>query len=143
MIYIILFILILHVVLILSTYHNCNTLEQKNKLLFILVGIGGLYLITSVVFGISQRGMDYGNAQAQEMVKNFIIFTFVPINGLVTMPIIAYNYNKYNVQTLKKDAFRNRMILLGIVFVILLIIEGFYMKSIGISILDMAKSMKQ
>ena len=39
--------------------------------------------------------------------KNLITFLFVPINGIVVLPILAKSYAKYKIGNLKIDKLRN------------------------------------
>ena len=59
MIFFIIFIVIIHVVLLLATYYNLNTLSKKERWLFILIGIGIMYFLSTIVFSITDIGIDY------------------------------------------------------------------------------------
>ena len=92
--------------------------EKKEKSIFLVVGIAIMYMIVSLVYWLSTRGIDLGINN--EMGKNFIIFTFVPI----------------------KQNFKNRIILLCVILIIVLILEFFYFKDIQNSILNMLAAKK-
>ena len=128
MILFIIFILIINVVTITLVYYCLSDSLKKEKIIFIAVGIAIIYVLTSLVYWISTK--DIKIKEVSETCKNLIIFLFVPINAIITLPIVAKSYNKYKMGTLKKDKFRNRIIVIGGMLLIVLIIECSYFKNI-------------
>ena len=106
MIFFILFIIVIHIILILATYYNLSSIAKKEKIMFILIGIGIMYFLSTILFAITDIGIDYGNEQAKEMVSNLLTFTFVPINGIIVLPYLASNYNKYKAKIIDADKFK-------------------------------------
>lgn len=102
-----------------------------------------MYFLSTIVFSITDIGIDYGNEEAKEMITNLLTFTFVPINGIITLPFLASSYNKYKADMLSKDAFKKRIIILAIIFIICYIFEFFYMKSIKVNMLEMVEQLNQ
>lgn len=115
------FILILNIVAIILTYHCLSDLEQKEKMIFIAVGIALMYVVTSIVYSLSAK--EIAIKEVSETGKNLITFLFVPINALVILPIFAKSYEKYKIGTLTGAHLRNRGILLGVILFIILIVE--------------------
>ena len=124
----ILFIFLLNVVAIALTYYCLEDSDKKEKLIFIAVGIAIIYMLTSFVYGISTKDVEL--KEVSEIGKNLITFLFVPINAILVLPIIAKSYKKMKSGRIKSEHFRNRVVILGIVLVILLIIECSYFKDI-------------
>ena len=87
MTFILFFILILNVVAIVLTYHCLTSIEQKDKIIFIAVGIAIIYGLTSFAYWISTK--DVAIKEVAETGKNYITFLFVPINSLIVLPLIA------------------------------------------------------
>lgn len=58
-----------------------------------------MYMIVSLVYWLSTRGIDLGINN--EMGKNFIIFTFVPINSMLVLPFLASSYKYFKQGRLK------------------------------------------
>lgn len=143
MIFFILFIVLIHVVLLLATYYNLNSLSKKERWLFILIGIGIMYFLSTIVFSITDIGIDYGNDEAKEMITNLLTFTFVPINGILTLPFLASCYNKYKANMMSKETLKKRIILLVLVFIVCYIFEFIYMKSIKVNMLEMVEQLNQ
>ncbi len=115
------FILILNIVAIVLTYHCLSDLEQKEKMIFIAVGVALMYMLTSVVYSLSTK--EIAIKEVSETGKNLITFLFVPINALVILPIFAKSYGKYKIGTLTGAHLRNRGILLGVILLVILIVE--------------------
>jgi len=128
MILILFFILVLNIVAIALTYYSLSNLEKKEKIIFIAVGIAIIYVLTSLVYWISTK--DIAIKEVSELGKNLITFLFVPINGLVVLPILAKSYNKYKLGSLGLDKLKNRGIVLIVILAIILMIECSYFKEI-------------
>ena len=62
---------------------------------------------------------------------------FVPINGIIILPLLAKSYNKLKYGNLDKSIFLKRGLLLGIVLIIALIIECMYFKNIQEQVVTM------
>ena len=140
-IFIYLCILLLNIVAIFMTYKFLGEdFEKKEKSIFLVVGIAIMYMIVSLVYWLSTRGIDLGINN--EMGKNFIIFTFVPINSMLVLPFLASSYKYFKQERLKKQNFKNRIILLCVILIIVLILEFFYFKDIQNSILNMLAAKK-
>ena len=128
MIFILIFIIILNVVAIVLTYHCLGDLLKKERLVFIVVGLAVMYALTSVVYWISTNGIEI--TEVSETGKNLITFLFVPINGLVMLPLLAKSYYKYKTGGLDKSVLLKRGAVLGVLLLIVLIFEYMYFKNI-------------
>lgn len=138
-IFIYLCILILNVVAVFMTYKFLGEdFEQKQKLTFIVVGIAIMYMLVSLIYWLSTKNMDLGTTN--EMGKNFIVFTFVPINSMIVLPFLASSYKYFKQGRLKTQNFKNRIILIAVILIIVLVLEFFYFKDIQNSILSMIQA---
>lgn len=135
MLLILVFILVLNIVAIALTYYCLSDIEKKEKIIFIAIGIAVIYVLTSFVYWISTKNIAI--KAVSETGKNLITFLFVPINGIVVLPILAKSYAKYKIGNLKIDKLRNRGIVLAIILVILLAIECAYFKDIQNKVVTM------
>lgn len=140
-IFIYLCILLLNIVAIFMTYKILGeNFEKKEKSIFLVVGIAIMYMIVSLVYWLSTRGVDLGINN--EIGKNFVVFTFVPINSMLVLPFLASSYKYFKQGRLKKQNFKNRIILLCVILIIALILEFFYFKDIQNSILNVIAAKK-
>lgn len=128
MLIIVLFIIILNAVSIILMYRSLNNISQKEKLIYIAAGTVLMYFLTSIIYWISTRNIEI--TEVSRTGKDLIIFLFVPINGIVVLPIFAKSYCKFRDNKLSSRVFRNRGIALGIILLIILIIECAYFENI-------------
>lgn len=134
-IFIVLFILLINVVNIFAMYKLLgNDIGKKEKVIFIAVGVAVMYMIVSAVYWLSSIGM---NEKAADAGRDFITFTFVPVNGLCVLTFLSSSYKKYKAGRLKANILRNRCVALIGVLIILLIVEFFYFKNIQNNALEM------
>lgn len=134
-------ILLINVVAVFMVYKFLGTdKEKKEKLIFIAIGTSIMYVTVSFVYWLSTKNVDFGDIRSYG--ENFITFTFVPINSMITLTYIAKSYKYFREGRLKQDKFRNRVILMIAVLVVVLIIEFFYFKDIQTGILNIINSKK-
>lgn len=89
-IFIILFILLINVINIFAIYKLLGKdIKNKEKIIFIAVGVAIMYMLVSVVYWLSSIGMDKNAADAG---RDFITFTFVPVNGLCVLTFLSSSY---------------------------------------------------
>ena len=128
MLVILLFIIILNIVSIVLMYYCLADLTKKEKLIYIAVGTALMYILTTIVYWISTRGIEM--TEVSEMEKNLITFLFVPINGIIILPLFAKSYYNYKMGGLDGSVLKKRAMVLGVILLIILIIECIYFKNI-------------
>lgn len=141
MLLILFFIIVLNIVAIALTYYCLSNVEKKEKIIFIAMGIAIIYILTSFVYWISTK--DVAIKEVSETGKNLITFLFVPINGIIILPIFAKSYGKYKIGSLELDKLKNRGIVLVMILAILLILEYIYFKDIQNSVIDIIEKNQQ
>ena len=132
---ILLFILILNIVAIVLMYYALGDLGKKEKLLYIVVGTAAMYILTSIVYWFSTRGIEV--TEVSERGKDLITFLFVPINGIIMLPLLAKSYNKLKYGNLDKSVFLKRGAVLAVILLIVLIVECIYFKNIQQEVVNM------
>lgn len=128
MLIIILFIIVLNAVSIILMYRSLNNISSKEKLIYIAAGTVLMYFLTSIIYWISTRNIEI--TEVSRTGKDLIIFLFVPINGIIVLPLFAKSYCKFKDNKLSSRVFRNRGIALGILLLIILIVECAYFENI-------------
>ena len=128
MLVILLFIIILNVVSIVLMYYCLADLTKKEKLIYIAGGTAFMYVLTTIVYWISTRGITM--TEVSEMGKNLITFLFIPINGIIILPMFAKSYYSYKMRGLDGNILKKRAMVLGVILLISLIIECIYFKNI-------------
>ena len=131
-------IILLNIVAILLTYHSLSDFEQKERVIFIVIGIAIMYMLTSFVYWLSTKGVEI--KEVSESAKNTITLMFVPINSIIILPLFARSYQKYKLGNLAPNKFRNRVVIFGIILLIILIIECSYFRDIQEGVINTLKS---
>ena len=135
MLVIVLFILILNVVSILLMYKCLDIKKKKEKLIFVVMGTALMYILTSIIYWISTK--DIQMTEVSERGKDLIIFLFVPINAILTLPLFAKSFSKFRDGRIDGKILRNRGVLLIILLAIILIFECIYFKNIQQQVVNM------
>ena len=133
-------IIAMFLILISWTWHNMGDVEQKTKIATIVVSLIIVFCITLLVFNISKNGVNYDSEESLNSVRNVLVLVFTIINGLIIIPPCAKTIGiVHNKEVTKEQATRHLGFLL-IIFVIALIIECSYLKSVQQGILDIYKN---
>src|SRR5699024_705757 len=94
MVFIIIIALIIYFIDIAWTWKSLGDLEKSKKVAFIAIGLVITYIITTIVFSISQNGIQYENEESIKTVKNVLVAVFAGINGLIILPQLAKTLDK-------------------------------------------------
>ena len=131
-----LMILILFIVLILWTWNSTKNFEITfTRFTYIVCGILINFIIVLIVFNISKSNIDYTSIKVMKEVRKKILLTFIPLNGLITMPFIANIINKIK----DGENQKKRILVISIISILIILLEIFYFKSIQVGILKMIK----
>lgn len=141
MLVILLFIIILNIVSIVLMYYSLRDLNKKEKLIFIAAGTALMYILTSIVYWISTKNIEI--TEVSETGKDLITFLFVPINGILVLPLFAKSFYKFRFGSLDKKILINRGIVLGVLLLIILIIECVYFKNIQQQVVNLIMVQQQ
>ncbi len=130
-------IMIIYFIEIAWTWQSLGFIEKNKKVIVILVGTIIMYGITSIVFQMAKKGMNYPNMELQNSTKHILVAIFTGVNGIIIMPQIGKMLDKINEDQMEKSKFQKRILILAIVFIACLIFETSYMKQTQVSILKM------
>lgn len=137
--YIMIAIVLANVIAISIVYQFIKRLEKKEKILFIAICVAIVYICISIVYWFS--GFQIEKA-IHESAKNFIIYMFVPVNVILFIPYIAFQYMKLKEKKIKKEVWTKRcMIVIGIA-IIILIFEYFYFKNVQQNIVRISQNVQ-
>lgn len=134
-IFILVAIAIVNIVAIALLWACLKGLSQKEKFLFIAVGIAVMYILVNGIFVFS--GSKIENAEITQIAKNFITFTFVPVNAIIIEAYIARSYRQYKENGIKGYQLKRRCFVFGILLCILLGVEYVYFANIQEGIQNM------
>lgn len=132
-IYLTIAILLANLVGLAIVHQFIKRLDKKQKLMFIGISYGLMYILISIIYWFSGFGID---KQVHEASKNFILYLFVPVNVIVIVPYFATQYMKYKTKQIEKNKFANRLTILVVVLLIVLVTEFIIFKNIQNNIKD-------
>lgn len=122
-IYLMIAIILTNIIAISVVYQFIKKLEQKEKVIFIGISVAIIYIVVSIVYWLSGINID---KNVHEASKNFIIYMFVPVNVILFIPYIAYNYMKLREKKLKREKFSKNFTLIAIIAICVLVCEFLY-----------------
>lgn len=125
--YLMLAIVIANALAIGIVYQFIKKLENKQKLIIIAMSIVIMYILISITYWISGFGID---ESIHEATKNFITYLFVPVNMILFVPYIAYQYMKLKAKQIKQEDFIKKVMIMGLLLIIVLVMEYFYFKNV-------------
>lgn len=132
-------IIILLLVLLGWTWHNLGTIENKTKVICIVVGLVIVYIITFVIFSISKIGINYEDKEVLKTVQTIFVILFTIINGYILLPYIFKKLEQIDNDEIKKEKLIKGIVILVILFIFVAIFEVSYLGKIQIGILNMIK----
>lgn len=136
-------IIVLFAVLIGWTLNNLyNVTNVKAKIIFIIISTLLILLITFILFNISKSSIQYPNESMVKDVRNILVLTFAPVNGIVIIPFIAKQISRVKENSIEENELKKKIILMSIIFILILILECMYLKNTQIGILKILENMK-
>ena len=142
MTFIILISIVVYLINIAWTWKSLGELEKGKKAILIVIGLVIIYIITIIIFSISQNGIQYENEESLGTVRNMLVAVFSGINGLIILPQLAKILDKAKEGEIEKNQIRNRIIIWIAILIICLIFECGYMKDTQVGIIEIYKSLQ-
>ena len=120
---------LLFIVSVKLTWNNLSYVESKQKTIMVGVLIGITYIITTLLFKISVLGLNFGeNQDIMSNSEQTLILLVTPMNSLFFIPYISSILNKWNNKIITKEQIKKRAIILSIIILIVLSVEGVYIR---------------
>lgn len=135
-IFLICFIVAINIFSIILGYKMLKDLDLNKKILLLIIGELILFFIVNIIYNIGSRGIEQDVIDAS---KNFLVFTFLPINMILIFAPIARLLNKKIFSEIEEKDFKIKLIICIIFAIIILILECNYLKDIEIGILNMKR----
>ena len=135
--------IIIYLINIAWTWKSLGKLENSKKIAFIVIGLIIIYIITTIVFLISQNGIQYENKESIGTIKNILVGVFSGINALIILPQLAKILDKVKEGELEKNQIRNRVIILLVIVIICMIFECGYMKDTQEGIMKVYQALQE
>ena len=129
--------IIVYMILLGWTWSTLGDLDRIRKIIIIFFEVLIMYIITLIIFGISENGLVYTSKDAQNDIRNVMVIIFAGINSLIVIPYINKQIIKLKEKEIEKENLIRKSIVLCVIFVIFLVIECGYMKDTQKGIIKM------
>ena len=139
--FIIIVVIALFIVLVGFTWYRLEAYEGMEKVIICVAGILVSWLITSILFSISSNGIEYMNEEVKNEVSKILVLVFTPINRIAFMPILAKTMSRLKFDEIDSKEAIKKILILGIVFIIICVIEVMYLRNIQLGIFEVANGM--
>ncbi len=124
---IVLFILVANVIAVLLTYYSYGKNVDKSKRIFYtMISMGVVYIVTLIVYLLSSIGIA---KEVSKNAKDMIIFSFVPVNTIIILPILIRSFYKKSNKKISMDKLNKIVTVMAIIALALVIGEFCYFKS--------------
>ncbi len=140
MVIIISIIVAVYLLMIAWTWQSLESLEKTKKVAFIVIGIIISYIVTLIIFNISQQGVNYQNEITKHEIKKILVLLFTALNGVIFIPYIAKLFTRVKENEIEDYKLRKKIIILVIIFIICMFFENMYLKDIQNGIINIYNS---
>ena len=136
---ILIIIAILFLVLLGWSWNSLGSIDKKEKIKYIIIGLVLTYLLTFIIYAISKIGIQYDNKEAMKMIRTVFVLLFTIVNGYILLPYSFKKIEKIKSKEIEEEKLKRSIIILLIIIVILLIFESIYLGNLQQGILKMRK----
>lgn len=140
MVIIISIIVAVYLLMIAWTWQSLESLEKTKKVAFIVIGIIISYIVTLIIFNISQQGVNYQNEMTKHEIKKILVLLFTALNGVIFIPYIAKLFTRVKENEIEDYKLKKKIIILVIIFIICMFFENMYLKDIQNGIINIYNS---
>ena len=134
--------IILFAVLIACTWHELGDVENKIKIIYIVLGLLIIAFITLIIFNISSSNINYEKLEMKNDIKKMLVLVFTPVNELFLMPSFAKLFDKIKNKEIKREKLKFEILKLLVIFIIVIIIEYNYLINTQLGIMEIYKKQK-
>ena len=136
---ILIIIAILFLVLLGWSWNSLGSIDKKEKIKYIIIGLVLTYLLTFIIYAISKIGIQYDNKEAMKMIRTVFVLLFAIVNGYILLPYSFKKIEKIKNEEIEEETLKRSIIRLLIIIVMLLIFESIYLGNLQQGILKMRK----
>lgn len=129
-------------VIIAFTWYALDQLEVFEKIAFVVIGLLVAVIITTFLFNLSARHIEYPAEGMLESVRKVTVLAIMPINAILFMPFAGRQIGKLKFDEISQDEFAKQMIILTLVLIVLAIFEYRYLINFQSGILEIMRNAK-
>lgn len=123
---IVLFILVANIIAVFLTYYSYGKNVDKSKRIFYtMISIGVVYIVTLIVYLLSSIGIA---REVSNNAKNMLIFSFVPVNTIIMLPILIKSFYKKRDKKISLDKLSKTVTIMAVIALALCIGEFCYFR---------------
>ncbi len=122
-------VILIFVISIVWTWHNLGNIEKPRKVAFIIIGLLITYLVTMLLYNLSNPDITYPSEEIQKTVSNTLTWVFTGLNALIFLPLIANVLDKILEEEIENTQAKKRIIIILVIFVVCIFIEKGYIES--------------
>mgnify|MGYP004621710295 FL=1 len=136
---ILIIIAILFLVLLGWSWNSLGSIDKKEKIKYIIIGLVLTYLLTFIIYAISKIGIQYDNKETMKIIRTVFVLLFAIVNGYILLPYSFKKIEKIKSKEIEEEKLKRSIIILLIIIVTLLIFESIYLGNLQQGILKMRK----
>ena len=111
-------VILIFVISIVWTWHNLGNIEKPRKVAFIIIGLLITYLVTMLLYNLSNPDITYPSEEIQKTVSNTLTWVFTGLNALIFLPLIANVLDKILEEEIENTQAKKRIIIILVIFVV-------------------------
>lgn len=128
----------LFIVVLGFTWYRLEAFERTEKLIICVAGIFLSWGLTTILFTMSSRGINYTDPTIEQEISKILILVFTPINGLIYMPYVGKIISQVKFDEITKEEATKKILVLLIIMIVIFIIEVRYLENIQQGIFEIA-----
>lgn len=118
--------LIIFAISCVTIYHNTNSYEPSKRIIYIIIGTLLIYALTSMICGISTKGIEVKSEDALNDTVSVMKFIFTPINSMIILSFLGNIFGKVKDQAIDTSKAGKHILILLVAFIIILVFETSY-----------------
>ena len=130
-------IIILFLVLLGWMWSSLGNVENKTKIVCIVIGLLFTYILTWIIYQISKKGIIYESKEVKSIIRRVFVMLFTIINGYFVLPYTFRKIEKIEGEEIENQQVKKSIIIILLIILALLIFESLYLRSIIMGIVSM------
>ncbi len=126
----------IYLLLVVWTWQSLQNTYKMKKIVFISMGLVICYIITLLIFNISQNGVDFHNEEIKKQVRSILVLIFTAINGIIFIPFVARIFYRIKENEIERNSVIKKIIFVIVLFTFCVIFESSYLKEVQLGIIN-------
>lgn len=126
----------LYIISVISTYQNMFAFDKINRIVYLIIGF---LIITIITVIISKTNLQIDNKELIKVIQRATQVIFIPLNALITLPVIANIISKYKIKSITEKNLTKKILIISILYIGFIIFERNYIKDFQTGVLSNIK----